>query len=246
MTERNCPVCNKIYLADPKRLKYGRQTTCSRACSYALRAQKLSDSVTLICDMCGTSFERSPAKLKRAKHGSFCSRACHYAARGVGIVRRVVEKPYVYTPQGKAAQRANSLKPKGQRVFHWMTCTQCGKRFDDPGDGRKRKGDAVFCSLDCCNTYRKGDKNPSWRGGHPLYYGPDWRPLRRAARERDDYTCRRCGLVCKPPARAPDVHHIIPISSFANVNDANTLDNVICLCQKCHKWCEWHGIDFAL
>ncbi|OGB20608.1 MAG: hypothetical protein A3I66_22850 [Burkholderiales bacterium RIFCSPLOWO2_02_FULL_57_36] len=32
-----CPVCGNNYFADPVRLKHGRQSTCSRACSYKLR-----------------------------------------------------------------------------------------------------------------------------------------------------------------------------------------------------------------
>ncbi len=37
--QRCCPICGTSYLAAPYRLKHGRQTTCSRACSYQLRAQ---------------------------------------------------------------------------------------------------------------------------------------------------------------------------------------------------------------
>lgn len=35
---RTCPVCGTSYLADLQRLKHGRQSTCSRDCSYKLRA----------------------------------------------------------------------------------------------------------------------------------------------------------------------------------------------------------------
>lgn len=246
MEERTCPNCGTIYLADPRRLKHGRQTTCSRACSYARRAEKLVKAVTLTCATCGKEFTRSPAAIS-GKHGSqFCSRACHYAGRSTGATRRVVTKPYTYTPEGKAALIAASRKPKGRRVVHMTTCLNCGKEFDDVQGWRKRKSGMTFCSLDCCNAYRKGENNPAWRGGYPGYYGPDWRALRRAARLRDDYTCRRCGKVMKRPGRVPDVHHIQPVSSFEEPNDANTIDNVVCLCHSCHMHVEWHGIDFPL
>ncbi len=39
-SNRTCPVCSIEYYADPQRLKHGRQTTCSRFCSYKLRAKK--------------------------------------------------------------------------------------------------------------------------------------------------------------------------------------------------------------
>lgn len=233
-------------MADTSRLKHGRQTTCSRACSYRLRAGKIAKSATIICPVCGKEFKRSPAKIKRVRHASVCSRKCHYKARTLGIVGREVESPYSYTPEGKAALIASASKPKGQRVFHPTICANCGIEFDDPMDGRRRVGGKAFCSLDCCNAYRTGENNPAWRGGHPRYYGPSWRPLRRAVRQRDDYTCRRCGKEMKPPSRAPDVHHIAPVSSFADKDEANTMENLVTLCHPCHQYVEWNGIDFAL
>ncbi len=38
LCEQRCPVCGATYLAEPARLRHGRQSTCSRACSYKLRA----------------------------------------------------------------------------------------------------------------------------------------------------------------------------------------------------------------
>lgn len=95
MIEKQCPVCNKIYLADPKRLLWGRQTTCSRECSYAFRAQNKTTSVTHPCAICGKPVTRPPSVIAKSKTEAFlCSRACHYAARSDGTVGRVVVKPY--------------------------------------------------------------------------------------------------------------------------------------------------------
>ena len=41
-----CPVCNGPYEASVKRLSFGRQTTCSRQCSYRLRSQVLRVDLT--------------------------------------------------------------------------------------------------------------------------------------------------------------------------------------------------------
>ncbi|MBU1173136.1 MAG: GIY-YIG nuclease family protein [Proteobacteria bacterium] len=49
-------------------------------------------SITLICDNCGKKFERYRCQIKSEK--VFCSSACHYEARGKGIVKRVVVNPY--------------------------------------------------------------------------------------------------------------------------------------------------------
>jgi G:T-mismatch repair DNA endonuclease (very short patch repair protein)/uncharacterized protein YbaR (Trm112 family) len=116
MEERQCPVCNRTYLADPKRLKWGRQTTCSRACSYKLRVASRKTSEVLICAVCGTEFERSPSNTK-GKHGSqFCSSACHYKGRSLGFSKRVVNKPYVVTEQGRKGWLVGAQKTKAKRM----------------------------------------------------------------------------------------------------------------------------------
>lgn len=240
---RSCPVCTRSYKANPSRLKFGRQTTCSRACSYAIRAAAISRSTVFSCAVCGKTVHKSPSQV-RGKHGSvFCSKECHYAGRSTGATKRTVTKPYVYTPEGKAALIASSLKPKGQRRFHPTICSHCGKTFDDPRDGRQRKSGEAFCSLACCNTYRTGSNNPAWRGGYDRYYGPSWRAARHAARIRDSFRCRRCG---KKSKRAPDVHHIKSFNTFASHEEANVITNLVCVCHSCHMLVEWRGIDFAL
>lgn len=100
MVERICPVCQTPYMADPGRLKYGRQTTCSRKCSYALRASKISNATTQPCAVCGTPTTRSLSHRKSVL--SFCSSKCHYAARGLGLVSRVVVQPYNISAETRA------------------------------------------------------------------------------------------------------------------------------------------------
>lgn len=242
-----CPICGKAYQAKVARLKWSRQSSCSRACSYKFRVQETIKSRTdITCAVCGKEFYRTPTQLSKAKHGNnFCSSDCHYKARSLGLTKRIVTEPYQYTPEGKAAQIASASKPKGKRVVHWLECVKCGKIYDDPTDSASRRNKkANFCSLDCCNAYRVGENNPSWRGGHDKYYGQDWKAVRRMARIRDNHTCQRCGKNKKQVGRNLDVHHIKPVSTFTNRNDANTMDNVVTLCHACHMHVEWHGIDF--
>ena len=238
---RTCPVCQKSYQADPQRVKHGRQLTCSRRCSYIFRGNTSTRKVTLSCLACGAPYTKSPSQIQRVKHASFCSQACHYNGRTLGLSKRIVTKPYQYTEESKKRLVQAAQKPKGQRVWHMRVCLNCRVPFHCSNNGRHRKSGMTFCSLVCCNAYRKGSNNPSWRGGHPRYYGPDWRAMRRAARSRDGHICRRCGT---KPERRPDVHHIRPVSSFENPNEAHTLDNLVTLCHPCHMWVEWHGIDF--
>ncbi len=220
------------------------QPTCSRKCSYKLISIKNYKSSEYVCPVCSEIFTRSPSQIKSKHNYIFCSKECQYKGRTLGLTKRIVEKPYQYTPETKQKQIDTAHKPKGRRVFYWKTCTNCGKSYDDQHGWRTNKTDTYFCSLDCCNSYRVGDKNPAWRGGYKTYYGKDWRPLQRATRKRDQYTCQRCGQHQKDIGQQLDVHHIIPISSFIIPNDANTLENVISLCHSCHMFVEWHGLDF--
>lgn len=103
LVTRNCPICNTEYLADLTRLKHGRQTTCSRDCSYHYRADLQKSSAELSCPICGTSFIRPPSQL--AKRGpSFCSLKCRGKGQTIGLTRR--KKPS-YTEDSKERQRAN-------------------------------------------------------------------------------------------------------------------------------------------
>jgi len=70
----------------------------------------------------------------------------------------------------------------------------------------------------------KGEKNPNWQGGKSFEEYPEqfWQ-MRKAIRERDDYTCQLCG---KYPAF--EVHHI----DYNKKN--NEPENLITLCKSCH------------
>lgn len=249
MTEpisRKCPICGDIYTADKARLKYGRQTTCSRHCSYILRSQKTTKSRLYFCAVCAKPVKRAPSHVK--SKFVFCSPACHYTGRSIGLVERIVLKPYRVTENGRLAWRKAAELRRG--ILHkppvsW-TCEVCGRtRTISKGDlapARKLR----FCSPECASIGLRGSSNPSWRGGHPGYYGAEWNSLRKLARKLDDYTCQRCGISQKELGKSLDVHHIRPVSSFQNKNSANLVENVVSLCHNCHMLVEWNGIDFKL
>lgn len=113
--QRECPVCGDTYTADENRLRHGRQTTCSRACSYRLRSDKKERGQSFECAVCGQQFTRTPSKIK-AKHGAvFCSPECHYAGRSLGLTKRVVTRPYVISDSARAAWRAGAAKAVATR-----------------------------------------------------------------------------------------------------------------------------------
>lgn len=76
------------------------------------------------------------------------------------------------------------------------------------------------------------------------YYGQNWHEQRQQALERDNYECRVCGLTEEQHQAAHEqslhVHHIKPLRTFDDPEDANTLDNLVALCKGCHN--RWEGI----
>ena len=244
--DRKCPVCGAVYVADANRLRHGRQTTCSRKCSYELRSARRRKAKVYRCAVCSNAVTRSPSQVK--SRFVFCSRDCHYQARGLGLVERNVVKPYKVTAAGLAAWRAAAEARRGvprKDPVRW-TCEVCGRaRTINRGHlapARKLR----FCSHKCAARGLAGAGNPAWRGGHPGYYGPNWRAVRRAARAADHDTCQRCLIHRDAIGQELDVHHIRPVSSFKNANDANFIENTVTLCHPCHMLVEWNGIDFEL
>jgi hypothetical protein len=246
LVDRDCPICGKTYTANTTRLKHGRQTTCSRACSYKFRASALSNSKKYSCAVCGNEVLRCPSRL-RSKF-VFCSNSCHYKGRSMGLVLRTVTTPYNVTEAGREAWRKANAKRKGTPYLPMVEwdCENCGKRSSitrgDLAPARKLR----FCSNKCATEAMRGDGNPAWRGGHRHYYGPDWRPLRKLCRELDNHSCQRCDTTRAEVERELDVHHIEPVSSFEIPNDANVIENLVTLCHDCHMLVEWNGVDFEL
>ena len=240
---RDCPGCGCAYPADPKRLKHGRQTTCSRKCSYDVRAAKKRTAQRVECSMCGGSFNRAPAS-RKSKHGAeYCSRSCHYAGRSAGLTGRTVDRPYQVTEEGRAAWRRSAKARRGKPYkapVSW-DCEACGKtRTLNRGQlapARKLR----FCSNACADVSNRGENNSSWKGGHTRYYGPDWQAQRIRARTRDGHTCSGCGATRSALGRELDVHHIIRFGDFENSEEANRIDNLISLCHSCHMHAENHG-----
>ena len=246
LVDKICPVCNQKYLADLSRLKFGRQTTCSKVCSYELRAANLNKTKLYRCAVCETKVRRSPAQIK--SKFIFCSPTCHYQGRSLGFVKRIIKEDYNITEQGRVAWKEAGEKRKGILLKETVTwyCEICDKKCTISRGKLSPARKLRFCSNDCSNKAMMGVNNPSWRGGHPNYYGPNWRPLRRLARILDNNTCQRCSVTKKELKRELDVHHIKPVSSFKIKNDANYLENLVSLCHECHMIVEWNGVDFQL
>lgn len=246
LVDRECPVCGASYVADANRLRHGRQTTCSRKCSYKMRSDKKTKAKVYQCAVCSKPVVRAPSHVK--SRFVFCSRACHYEARGLGLVARTITEPYKVTESGRAAWRAAGEARRGvprKEPISW-TCEVCSRRRTIHRGKLAPARKLRFCSHQCASAGLTGAGNPAWRGGHPHYYGPSWRKVQRRARTADNNTCQRCFVHRGALDRELDVHHIRPVSSFTEPNDANWIGNVVTLCHPCHMLIEWNGIDFEL
>jgi DEAD/DEAH box helicase domain-containing protein len=70
----------------------------------------------------------------------------------------------------------------------------------------------------------------------PNDYGPNWDDIRQKILMRDDYICQLCGR--KNSETPLHIHHKIPMRNFTNRQEANSQDNLISLCPRCHKKAE--------
>lgn len=117
-------------------------------------------------------------------------------------------------------------------------CAYCGKPLSVI-PSRFNSNEYCYCDSTCmAKDYERrfsGENSPTWKGGKRHYKG-GWLKARDKARERDNYTCQRCGLTEDEQGSQMDVHHIRNYRLFSDKTEANKLDNLVCLCHKCHSF----------
>lgn len=154
-----------------------------------------------ICQQCGISFPR------RGHADKFCTMACY-----------------------GQWQHEHPRVEKRQRLI--VPCWTCGILIERVPSTLASHN---FCGRACDRVWRQsgimeGDKNPSWRGGHGDYRGPNWKQQRQKALERDGHVCLHCGS-----SHRLTVNHKIPFRLFSSYVQANDLSNLETLCHKCHS-----------
>jgi len=103
---------------------------------------------------------------------------------------------------------------------------------------------------------RSGENSPFWKDGFDGDYGANWERQRNKALDRDGHKCRRCGMSDKEhkerhgSGNGLHVHHIRKITTYKEEHEspewyerANKLENLITLCNWCHKKLEGVPID---
>lgn len=202
-----CDICRTNIIT---RYKNGKINRC-KECATKERAER--GWTTIKCSYCEIEFKRKKSRVKEGVN--FCSREC----RGKHQMNREVRQ---------CANCGIDVKRKASDF----------KRVDDPNRDREY----IYCSVKCMGEHYQseklftGENNEMWRGGGEYYYGENWRKQRRKARERDNYTCQHCGIKEEDNNKQLSVHHIKLFRSFnGDYISANKLDNLISLCEPCHR-----------
>ncbi|MCM3692454.1 HNH endonuclease [Neobacillus niacini] len=97
-----------------------------------------------------------------------------------------------------------------------------------------------YCSQVCKSigqTFFDSLISEDLKTGGKKYYGPNWLHQRKRARKRDSYTCQNpsCRITEKEYGQELSVHHKVPFVYFNDYSEANKLDNLVSLCEPCHR-----------
>jgi len=210
--DKVCPECGDGFTTPKESMQY-----CSQKCGHKSQKKR----VTLECETCGTDMETIPSV---AEYKRFCSIDC----KSVWFSDWISGKSH---PNYKE----NSItKP----------CAWCGEVTDAPEYVvEKRDHGRIYCGRQCSSQWKSenwvGEDNPLYKGGSG-YYGKNWHRKRREVIIRDQCRCQDCGATPTQLSREPSVHHITPIRDFDQPEDANTLRNLVTLCETCHS--KWEGL----
>lgn len=177
------------------------------------------------CQKCGVVFNNNFPNAK------YCTQECYMNTKrrkeytNCESCNKIIHKRALNT-------RFCSQKCFRKGHYEVRNCIYCNTKIKVPNSIINRGNKAGnFCSQLCVNSYRVGNENPNWRGGQVYNSNKKnaaLKILRPIIRERDNYTCQKCGLNKK--GTILDVHHIIPYRLTQN----NELDNLILLCHSCH------------
>lgn len=96
-----------------------------------------------------------------------------------------------------------------------------------------------YCSKKChslaMSVFEDDNNMNSIQTGRKKYYGSNWHSQRRRARNRDNFTCQKCGITEEEDGQELSVHHKTPFVYFETYFEANKLENLISICEPCHR-----------
>jgi len=172
--------------------------------------------IKCICKQCGVEFKVYPSNIKKGR-GKFCSGVCQ---------RRWISKH-------QNGENSPLWKPRLKRI-----CKVCGKEFQ-ASPSKVEKGGGKFCSIKCWgkweSEYRKGERNPAWRGGESFepYCSKFNESFKEYIRDKFERICFLCSITEEENGQRLSVHHV----NYDKACMCN--DNVTCqfvpLCRSCNS-----------
>lgn len=166
-------------------------------------------------------------------------------SRGKKIVKECMICGINYTVSGYQSKKYHTCSNYCESILTflrkkngvYLQCDYCNKAIYVTLSSLKNKN-KHFCSNECNHEYRKYVKpigSPTSKGLRKKYYGPNWLSQSRKTREQAGYKCTKCGITEKEYKKKMSVHHIKPFVFFDNYEDANRLENLMCVCEDCHR-----------
>ncbi len=225
-----CEYCGKEF-ERRRTLRPGIGRFCSRECGYAshIRAELRT------CVICDNQFSTYPSNASAT-----CSKECSQifraqtAKHNLSLTDRLANARKSVETRRERGNLGGHRNPREEK-----TCLQCGKSFV-VAPLNKKGGQKRFCSTTCWRDYSSEHPTATsgFKGGiFTRFFGTYWQKQAAKARERDNYTCQRCGKLQVNPQMP--VHHIIPRRMFKTSREAHRLENLVTLCRSCHRKVEW-------
>ena len=151
--ERSCPICDTIYFVSQKALQKGKETTCSRVCSYKYRARKLRQSSKphsrfpseRTCPTCKRVFE--------SVHAKYCSRACRPTSPQRRVQLCCERCGKVYEVQAHRADSSKYCSKDCMFPKNYVTCQNCQQVYHTPPSATTERN---YCSVECMAEHWTG------------------------------------------------------------------------------------------
>lgn len=200
------------------------------------KARETGHRLTKVCPYCQKEFEYI-----RSQELSYCSKKCAYAA--AKKIKHCIRCGKIITQRGrKYCDDCIKIRRKelgeDSKIRIKTECGYCHKELEVI-PAKLKSGKYVYCDKNCMAAHYSeiytGENSPTWKWGKRKYTGR-WLHFRNEARLRDNYTCQICGVTENDWHKQLDVHHIRNYRYFDNKTQANQIDNLVCLCNKCHSF----------
>lgn len=196
------------------------------------------------CQYCGQSFQVN----SQTKHKKYCSKECLIQSLQKPRPLDICEycgKEIIQTTKRKFHRhycdecKAKQVWKEKQKKRIMVNCSYCGKELSII-PSKFMANEHHYCNTECMSKdyigKNVGELSATWKGGKGHHYIGGFYTVRKIARKRDNYTCQRCGITEEEYGQELSVHHIKLYREFEDKYEANNLDNLICLCEPCHRF----------